>query len=407
MSSFIVSAKRTAFGTFGGSLKSLSATELGAIAARAAIADLPADFQSKATETDSATDYFTSSIFGNVQQTSKDAAYLTRHIALKAGLPIQVPSLTLNRLCGSGFQAIISATQEIKAGESSIALVGGTESMSQAPYVLRDIRFGPKFGAENLNLEDSLISGLTDRYPATVPMGVTAENLGEKYSITREMSDQYALSSQSRWSEANQNGIYKSEITPIELKSRKGTEIFNVDEHPKPKTTIEALAKLRSVFKKDGLVTAGSASGISDGAAALVVASEDACKTHGFNPMARIVSYHVVGVDPSIMGIGPVDAIRGALKKANLSISDMDYIEINEAFASQVLSVCKELSLSPEDVNVHGGAIALGHPLGASGARIMTHLAHVLNNTGKRYAIGSACIGGGQGIAIIIENSRL
>ncbi|PVV02557.1 hypothetical protein BB560_002983 [Smittium megazygosporum] len=407
MNAFIVAARRTPFGTFGGSLKTTTATDLGVAASRAAIADLPADFVSKATDPSSKTQFFDSVIFGNVCQTSKDAAYLARHVGLRSGLPIEVPALTLNRLCGSGFQSIISAVQEMNSKDAKLALVGGTESMSQAPYVVRDIRFGTKFGAENLNLEDSLISALSDRYPKVIPMAITAEDLGDKYGITRQMADQYSLRSQVTWAKAHESGVFKHETTPIEIKSKKGTTLFEVDEHPRPKTTIEGLAGLRSVFKKDGLVTAGSASGICDGAAALVVASESACSEFNLSPLAKIVSYQVVGVDPTIMGIGPANAIRGALKKANLSLTDMDYIEINEAFAAQVLAVCRELELDPGRVNVHGGAIALGHPLAASGARIMTHLTHVLNQTKKRYAIGSACIGGGQGIAIIIENQNL
>ncbi|OMJ29851.1 3-ketoacyl-CoA thiolase, mitochondrial [Smittium culicis] len=407
MQSFIVSAKRTPFGAFGGKLKALSATELGAIAARAAINDLPKDLQEKATNPESKASVFNSSIFGNVLQTSKDAIYMPRHIALKANLPIEVPALGVNRLCGSGFQAIVSAVHEIKADESHLAIVGGSESMSQAPYVIRDIRWGTKFGPENLNLEDSLISGLTDRFPSIVPMGITAENLGNKYDITREMSDIYALQSQTRWRNANDNGVFNNEIAPIELKSRKGTEMFSVDEHPRPASTIEALNKLKPVFVKDGLVTAGSASGICDGAAALVIASETACSQHGLSPLARIASYHTVAVDPSIMGIGPADAIRGALAKINKSLDDMDIIEVNEAFAAQVLAVSKELGLDMLKTNINGGAIALGHPLAASGARIMAHLAHQLVATKKRWAVGSACIGGGQGIAIVIENMQI
>ncbi|PVU85570.1 hypothetical protein BB559_004584 [Furculomyces boomerangus] len=407
MNSFIVSAKRTAFGTFGGKLKSLSATELAAIASKAAIADLPPQFQEKATDPSSKANVINSIIFGNVQQTSKDAAYLARHVGLRANLPIEVPALTLNRLCGSGFQSIISAVQEIKSNDTKIALVGGTESMSQAPFVLRDIRWGPKFGPENHALEDSLISGLTDRYPSEIPMAITAENLGKQYNVTREESDQFALSSQQKWTTANSNGVFDREITPIEIKTRKGSETFATDEHPRPNSTIEGLAKLKSVFLKNGLVTAGSASGICDGAAALVVASEDACSAHGFTPLARIVSYHIVGVEPSLMGIGPTEAIRGALAKAGKTLDDMDYVEVNEAFAAQVLAVGRELGLDLNKTNVNGGAIALGHPLGASGARIMTHLAHLLNQNKKKYAIGSACIGGGQGIAIVIENVNL
>ncbi|OLY81182.1 3-ketoacyl-CoA thiolase, mitochondrial [Smittium mucronatum] len=407
MQSFIVSAKRTPFGAFGGKLKAMSATDLAAIASNGAIADLPTKFQEAARDPESKASVFSSSIFGNVLQTSNDACYLPRHAALKAGLPIQVPALGVNRLCGSGFQAIVNAVQEIKAGDSEISLVGGSESMSQAPFVIRDARWGMKFGPENHNLEDSLVSALTDRYPTHVPMGITAENLAKMYNITREMSDEYSVQSQIRWKLANDEHVFDREIVPIELKSRKGPEMFATDEHPRPTSTVQVLSKLKPVFLKDGVVTAASASGICDGAAALVVASESACNKHNLTPMSRIVSYHVVGVEPSIMGIGPADAIRGALLKANKTLDEMDIIEINEAFSAQVLAVSKEIDVDMHKTNVCGGAISIGHPLGASGARIMTHLAHRLIATKKRWAIGSACIGGGQGIAIVIENMQL
>jgi acetyl-CoA acyltransferase 2 len=389
---FIVAAKRTPFGTFGGKLRDLTATELGAYAAKGALASLPAG-----TPIDSV-------IYGNVCQTSRDGAYLARHVGLRAGLPIEVPALTVNRLCGSGFQAVINAVHEIRLGEAEIVLTGGAESMSQAPYALRNARWGTRFGVD-LQLEDTLAAALVDRYPTTCPMGITAENLAEKYGITRKDCDEYALRSQQRTAAAQANGTFDAEITPIELKTRKGVEVFKVDEHPRPQTTLEGLAKLPPVFKQpDGTVTAGNASGISDGAAAVVVASAEAVSKYNLKPLARIVSYQVSGVEPTIMGIGPVPAIKGALARANLSLKDMSLIEVNEAFAAQYLAVERELGLNPEITNSNGGAIAIGHPLAASGSRILAHLAHQLQSQGKQFAVGSACIGGGQGIAVILEN---
>ncbi|OMH85282.1 3-ketoacyl-CoA thiolase, mitochondrial [Zancudomyces culisetae] len=408
MQTFIVAAKRTPFGKFGGKFKNISAIELGAVASRAALQALPEEFQARAAAKEGGASAISSVIFGNVQQTSRDGALLPRHIGLKAGLPIEVPALGVNRLCGSGFQSIISGVQEIKAGDSSIVLAGGAESMSQAPYVLRNARWGTQFGHESLPLEDSLVTGLTDTYPTRVSMGVTAENLGRKYNISREQADQFALSSQQKWKKADETNQFADELVPVEVPGKKGTtELMNKDEHPRPATTIEGLTQLKPTFEKNGTVNPGNASGICDGAAALVVASEEACSTHNLKPLARIVSYHYNGVDPTIMGIGPVEAIRQALAKANLTLKDMDFVEVNEAFATQALAVAKCLDIDMSKFNVNGGAIALGHPLGASGARIMTHLTHLLVRTKKRYAIGSACIGGGQGIAIVIENATL
>ncbi|KAJ1893260.1 hypothetical protein LPJ66_005864 [Kickxella alabastrina] len=398
--SFIIAAKRTPFGAFGGKLKDLTANELGGFAAKAAIASLPANVQ---THLANSTSPRQSVIFGNVLQSSTDAPYLARHVGHRAGLPVTTPANTVNRLCTSGFQSIICAVQEIKVDDSDIVITGGAESMSQAPYILRNVRWGTKFGPEYLKMEDSLMSALSDRYPETIPMAITAERLAEKYNVTRDECDQLALESQRRWTKANESGVFGSEIAPIEIKVKRATESMTADEHPRPKTTIEALARLSPVFKKDGVVTAGNASGISDGASAVIVASEAAIKEHNIQPLARIVSYHIVGVEPGIMGIGPVEAIRGAVEKAGLSLAQMDLIEINEAFAAQVLSCAKALDIDPSRVNASGGAIALGHPLGASGSRIMGHLAHRLKETGGRYAVGSACAGGGQGVAIVIE----
>ncbi|KAJ2513622.1 3-ketoacyl-CoA thiolase, mitochondrial [Coemansia sp. RSA 1939] len=398
--SFIVAAKRTPFGAFGGKLKDLTANELGGIAAKAAIASLPAGMQEHLR---TSTTPRQSVIFGNVLQSSADAPYLARHVGHRAGLPVTTPANTVNRLCTSGFQAIISAVHEIKAGDSDVVVTGGAESMSQAPYILRNVRWGTRFGPEYLKMEDSLMTALTDRHPQPVPMAITAERLAEEYGVSRADCDAFALQSQQRWAKANDAGVFASEIAPMEIKVKRSVETMAADEHPRPQTTLEALARLGAVFKEGGVVTAGNASGISDGASAVVVASEDATKEHGVAPLARIVSYHVVGVEPGIMGIGPVEAIRGAVAKAGLTLGQMDLIEINEAFAAQVLSCAKALDIDPARLNQSGGAIALGHPLGASGSRIMGHLAHRLKETGGRYAVGSACAGGGQGVAIVLE----
>ncbi len=389
---FIVSAKRTPFGAFGGKLKDLSAIDLGVVAAKAALEAGKVD--------PSIVDHV---VFGNVSQTSADALYMARHIGLKSGVPIPVPALTVNRLCGSGFQAVVSGAQEILLGDAEVVLTGGTENMSQAPHAVRGIRFGVKLGVDP-KLEDTLWSSLYDPH-AGCAMAITAENLAAKHQISREACDEYALRSQKTWDAAQKAGGFEQEMAPVELKTRKGTELFSVDEHPRPETTPEALAKLPPVFKKDGVVSAGNASGICDGAGALVIASGDAVKKHGLTPLARLVQWHVTGVDPTIMGIGPVPAIRGALERAGLGLSDIDLIEINEAFAPQYLACEKELELDRDKVNVDGGAIALGHPLAASGARITAHLVHELRRRQGRYAVGSACIGGGQGIAVVLERA--
>ncbi|XP_006627237.1 3-ketoacyl-CoA thiolase, mitochondrial [Lepisosteus oculatus] len=390
---FIVSAKRTPFGTYGGLLKDHSATDLAEHAARAALA-----------AGNVAPEIVNSVIVGNVMQSSSDAAYIARHVGLRVGVPIPVPALTVNRLCGSGFQSIVNGAQEICLKESEVVLCAGSESMSQAPYAVRNIRFGTKFGVD-LKMEDTLWAGLTDLHIKT-PMGITAENLAEKYEITREDCDRYAHQTQQRWKAAQDAGHFSAEMTPIEVKTKKGKQPINQDEHPRPQTTLEQMAKLPTVFKKGGTVTAANASGVSDGAAAVVIASEEALKQHKLTPLARLVAYHVSGCDPNIMGIGPVPAITEALKKAGLSLKDMDLVEVNEAFAPQYLSVAKVLGLDPEKSNVNGGAIALGHPLGASGTRITSHLVHELRRRGGKYGVGSACIGGGQGIAVIIENTQ-
>jgi acetyl-CoA acyltransferase 2 len=389
---YLVAAKRTPFGAFGGSLESLSAIDLQVVAAKAALeaAKLPAD----------AVDHV---VIGNVAQTSADAIYMARHVGLRAGVPIPVPALTVNRLCGSGFQAVVSGAHEILAGDAEIVLTGGTESMSQAPHVARGLRKPARLG-QNPQLEDSLWSSLTDSY-AGCAMGITAENLAMQYQITREECDAYALRSQQAWAAAQEGGRFAAELAPVTVEGRKGPTQITRDEHPRTDTTAATLAGLKPSFKKDGVITAGNASGICDGAGAVILASEEAVKKHGLTPLARLVQWHTAGVDPKIMGIGPVPAIRGALERAGLGFDAIDLFEINEAFAPQYLACEKELGLPREKTNVDGGAISLGHPLGASGARITAHLAHELRRRGGRYAVGSACIGGGQGIAVVLEKA--
>eukprot|EP01135_Chromosphaera_perkinsii_P003101 Nk52_evm9s235 gene=Nk52_evmTU9s235 len=392
---FIVGAKRTAFGTFGGALKGMSATDMQVAAAAGALAHAKVD----AKNVDSV-------IVGNVIQSQADAAYLSRHVGLKLGVQINTPCLGINRLCGSGFQTLINGAHEIMLGESQIVLAGGTESMSQCPYAVRNIRFGTKLGQDPV-LEDTLWAGLTDSLYSS-PMGITAENLAAKYGISREECDAFSLRSQQLWKKASDAGVFKAETAPITLKSRKGPVEFAVDEHPRPQTEMSGLAKLPTVFKKNGTVTAGSSSGICDGAGALVLAGDEAVQKHGLTPLVKIVSYHVEGCEPTEMGIGPVMAIQGALAKSGgLSLKDMGIVEVNEAFAAQALSVQKELGIPDDVFNPNGGAIALGHPLGASGSRIMTTLTHEMQRRKIKYAVGSACIGGGQGIAIVLENCNV
>ncbi|CAF2431563.1 unnamed protein product [Rotaria sp. Silwood2] len=389
---YIVAARRTPFGTYGGKLKDFSATHLQEIANRAALK-----------QANLSPELIDSAIVGNVMHSSADAAYIARHAALRSGVPVHVPALTVNRLCGSGFQSIVSGGQEIELDDSNIVLCGGTENMSQAPYAVRNARFGTKLG-QDLKLEDTLWQGLTDEYIKT-PMGVTAENLAKKYNVTRQDADQYALQSQQRWKKANDQGVFKDEIEPIKTKGKKGAEeVFDTDEHPRPQSSIEQLSKLPAVFIKDkGTVTAGNASGICDGAGAVIICNEEALKKHNLKPLARLVAYHVSGVDPSIMGFGPVPAIENLLKKSKKQISDIDLFDINEAFASQFVSCQRALKLPNEKTNVNGGAVALGHPLGASGTRITANLVYELNRRQGKYAVGAACIGGGQGISLLIE----
>ena len=388
-----LSGKRTVFGTFGGALKDHSATDLGVIAARAALeaAGVPPE------DVDHV-------IFGNVMQTSPDAAYLARHVGLKAGCRVETPAVTVNRLCGSGFEAIVQGAQRILLGEAEVVLCGGTESMSQAPHCVWGARWGLRLGP-GPEFQDLLWSGLLDTY-CGYKMAETAENLAEKYGITREEADVYAERSQRLAARAWDEGRFADEAVPVAYRTKKGEARLERDEHMRPDTTLEGLAKLPPYFKKDGTVTAGNASGIGDGAAACVIASERYAERKGLRPLGRLVAWGVAGVPPEIMGIGPAPASRQALERAGLGLDDVDLIEINEAFAPQYLAVEKELGLDREKVNVDGGAIALTHPLGASGARITVHLLHALRARGLRYGLGSACIGGGQGMAVIVEAIR-
>jgi acetyl-CoA acyltransferase 2 len=386
---FIVSGARTPMTEYIGALKDVSALELGAIAARAAL-------QKAGISADAVDDV----VFGNVLQTSADAHYGARHVALKAGIPIEVPALTVNRLCGSGLQAAISGAQHIQLGEAEVVLAGGMESMSQAPHVLRGLRGGLKLGQGKL--EDSLYECLLDPMCGLF-MAQTAEKCAAHYSIPRQEQDRYALRSQQRAAEAWDSGRFVDEVVPVEIKTRKGTTVVERDDHLRRDTTLETLGKLPAAFSKEGTVTAGNASGIVDGAAALLLASGEAVKRHGLMPLARLLGWAAVGVDPAMMGMGPAPAIRKLLDRAALTLDDIDLIEINEAFAAQYLSVEKELRLDRERVNVNGGAIALGHPLGMSGTRLLLTLILELRRRGERRGIASACIGGGQGIAALVE----
>lgn len=380
MKVFIVAAKRTPFGSFGGSLKNISANELGGIAAKAALNQVP---KLKIDHV----------VFGNVAQTSTDACYLARHVSHRAGVNLEVPALTINRLCGSGFEAAIQGAMSIRLKEAHAVLVGGTENMSMSPYAIRNVRFGIKYGTD-LKGEDTLSSALVDRYPNVVSMGTTAEILAKENNISRAQCDEYALFSQQRWFNAEKEGRFQKELCEMDLLK---------DEHPR-QTNLESLKKLRPVFQENGVVTAGNASGISDGAAALVLASEEAVKKHQLDVLAEIIGYQQVGVDPQRMGIGPVPAILKLLKRLDLKLEQMSLLEVNEAFAAQYLSVEKQLKLDRTKTNTNGGAIAIGHPLAASGARILTHLSYELQRTRGKYALGAACIGGGQGIAVLLRN---
>ena len=386
----IIDGARTAFGSLSGGLKSVTATDLGAVVGKEALGRSEVD--------PGLIDHV---IFGNVVQTCKDAPYVARHIGLSVGVPIEVPGLTVNRLCASGLEAAVVGAQQLLLGESSIVLVGGTENMTQCPHVIRGSRDGFRLG--NAEVEDYILVALTDQWNG-LTMGLTAENLAEMYDISREEQDEFAYRSHSLAAEARENGRFAEEIVGVEVKGRKGkTIIVDRDEHIRAEASVEDLGALRPVFKKDGTVTAGNSCGINDGAAALVMTTAKKAKDTGLRPLGRLISWANVGVDPDIMGIGPVEASRKALKRAGMKLEDMDLIEINEAFAAQYLACERELGLDRDKVNVNGGAIALGHPVGASGARITLTLLYELKRRGLKHGLSTLCVGGGMGIAAVWE----
>src|SRR6266536_2272150 len=389
----IVSGARTPFGRYCGKLKDFTAQELAAVAAKGAMERAEVDAKE-----------FDHVVFGNAQQTSGDALYGARHVGLKAGIPIEVPALTVNRLCGSGMQSIVSAAQMILTDEAKVVLAGGMEAMSQAPFVIRG-RDGFTL-APGGKLEDSLMVALLDSYCGSY-MANTAELYGAEQGITREMQDEFALRAQKCADDAYKAGRIQEELVPVPLRNHKGEstgESLTEDDHRRPQTTMEGLAKLRPAFGKNGTVTAGNASGIVDGGAAVVLMSLEDAGKRGIQPLGRIVSWGIAGVDPKIMGSGPVPASKIALQKAGMTLEHIDLIEVNEAFAAQYLAVEKELGLDREKVNVNGGAIALGHPLGATGTRLVITLLYELRRRKKKYGLATACIGGGQGIAMVVES---
>ncbi|MFG1297811.1 MULTISPECIES: acetyl-CoA C-acyltransferase family protein [Xanthobacter] len=386
---FIVSGARTPIGDFGGALKDIPPTALGAHAAKAAIARAgiePTDVGH--------------TVVGNVIHTEPRDMYISRVAAMEAGVPKEVPALTVNRLCGSGLQAIVNATQLLKLDDARIALAGGAESMSRGGYLMPAARWGQRMGSASA--VDMMVGVLTDPF-GHGHMGVTAENVSERYQITREDQDAMAVESHKRAAAAIAAGYFKDQIAPVEITTRKGTVVFDTDEHVRAEVTPADMTKLRPVFKKDGTVTAGNASGINDGAGMVILATGEAVVEKGLKPMARLVSYGLAGVDPSEMGMGPVPAVKTALAKAGLTLDEIDIIESNEAFAAQACAVSRSLGFDPAKVNPNGGAIALGHPVGASGAILLIKAIYDLQRTGKRYGLITMCIGGGQGIATIVE----
>lgn len=387
---FIVAAKRTPFGAYGGKLMNLTATDLQEVAFKAALAAGNVN-----------PEWIDSVIVGNVFPSSKDGSYISRHAGLRVGVPIPVPALTVNRLCGSGFQSVVTGTQEIVLGDSEVVLTGGAENMSQAPHVLRNVRFGIPLGRDQV-LEDSLWTGLVDQHIST-PMGITAETLAEKHDISRQQCDAFAVLTNHRWKVANDAGYFKAEMAPVTVKTKKGDVLVDTDEHPKPGSTVEKLSTLPPVFKKNGVTNAGNASGICDGAGSVILASETACNKHGLAPLARVTGYGIAGCDPHIMGIGPVPAVEALLKASSNTLQDIDVFDVNEAFAAQFLAVQKVLGLDLEKTNVNGGAVAVGHPVGASGSRIIANLVHEIVRRKLKKAVGTACIGGGMGIAVLLE----
>ena len=385
----VLSGVRTAIGDYGGALKDIAPTELAAQVIREAVKRAKIDAQ-----------HIQQVVFGNVIHTEAKDMYFSRVAAIKGGLPQETTALTVNRLCGSGLQAIVSAAQSIQLGDADAVVGGGAESMSRSAYVMPTLRWGQRMS--DGNVVDMMVGALTDPFDA-VHMGITAENIAEKWKITREQQDAYAVESHRRAVNAIDKGYFKDQILPIELKTRKGTTLFDRDEHARADTTLEGMAKLRAVFKKDGSVTAGNASGINDGAAAIVMMEQGAAAKAGLKPMARLVAYGLAGVDPKIMGIGPVPAVTNALKRAGLTVDDMDVIESNEAFAVQALAVSCDLKFDPKKTNPNGGAVGLGHPVGATGAILTVKALYELQRTGGRYALVTMCIGGGQGIAAVFE----
>ena len=384
----LLDGARTAFAEFGGSFKDVSAIDLGVAAAKEAMI-----------RSNISPEEIDEVVMGNVIQSSPDAVFVGRHIGLKAGIPEHVPGLTVNRLCGSGLQAIITGAQSIMIGDSEVVLAGGTENMSQIPHVIRGARWGLPLG--QAPMADYLWEALYDPY-GDCTMSITAENIAAKYGITREQCDEFAVRSNDRALAAMENGNFAEEIAPVSIKTRKGEIVIDKDEHPRA-GTVESLSKLKARFIKDGVVTPANASGINDGAAAVVIASSNYAERKNLKPIARLVSWGITGLNPKLMGLGPVSAIQQALKKADMTIQDLDLIEINEAFAAQYLGCQQLLGFDPEIGNVNGGAVALGHPLGASGARISLSLLYELRRRGKKYGASSLCIGGGQGIAAIWE----
>ena len=386
----IVSAVRTAIGAYGGSLKDISAVQLGTIVAKEALKR--ANVEAKIVD---------EVIFGNVLQAGL-GQNVARQVAVHAGIPVEVPSFTVNKVCGSGLKSVALAAQAIMAGEADVILAGGTENMSQAPYLLKSARWGQRMG--DGVIEDYMVKdGLWDIFNDT-HMGVTAENIAEKYSFTREEQDNVALMSQNRAEEAIKNGKFKDEIVAVEVpQRRKDPLVVDTDEFPRFGSTIEALGKLRPAFKSDGTVTAGNASGINDGAASFIIMSKEKAEELGLTPLATIASYASAGVDPSVMGTGPIPATKKALAKIDMTVDDLDLVEANEAFAAQALSVIKELNLDVEKTNVNGGAIALGHPIGASGARTLVTLLYEMKKRDAKNGLTTLCIGGGQGIAMIVK----
>ena len=385
----VASAARTAIGSFGGAFKDVSAKDLGVAAAKEAM--------NRAKITPEMVD---ESIIGNILNAGQ-GQNVGRQVAIGAGIPVEKPAMTINIVCGSGLRAVSMAAQIIALGDADIVLAGGTENMSQAPYVIPSARWGQRMG--NAAMIDTMVNdGLTDVFNQ-YHMGITAENLADKYELTREMQDELAVQSQNKAEKARNEGKFKDEIVPVVISTRKGDITVDTDEYIKDGTTIEKASKLRPAFKKDGTVTAGNASGINDGAAMLVIMSKEKADELGIEPLATIVSYATVGVDPSVMGYGPVPTVEKALEKANMTIENIELIEANEAFASQALSVMKGLGLNPDIVNVNGGAIALGHPIGASGARILTTLLYEMKRSDKKTGLATLCIGGGMGTALIVK----